>query len=149
MSFIEKKVITYSKSTIFIQAMHKLFVQYSGYQVHFESRFKKELKKLLGGIFAKIVLKRTFPYVFYTTPFKWWVILPVLNSFRKKNEIGNIICSQQKIQVVHVIDFNRHYLTCTNHAYIIHYIITLDTRYLLKTGYRLKFNSVQKCSVHQ
>ena len=94
MSFIEKKVITYSKSTIFIQAMHKLFVQYSGYQVHFESRFKKELKKLLGGIFAKIVLKRTLPCVFYTTPFKWWVILPVLNSFRKKNEIGNIICSQ-------------------------------------------------------
>ena len=44
---------------------------------------KKKKKKVLGGVFEKIVLKRTFPYVFYTTPFKWWVILPVLNSFRK------------------------------------------------------------------
>ena len=88
MSLIEKKSDYLLLKVLYLyKPCINYFCSIQGTRCILKADSKKNVKKLLGGIFAKIVLKRTFPYVFHTTSFKWWVFLPVLNSFRKKMEL--------------------------------------------------------------
>ena len=82
MSFIEKKK---GLLTLKVLYLYKPCINYL---------FSIQGTRCILKVDSKKNKKNYFPCVFYTTPFKWWVILPVLNSFRKKNEIGNIICCQ-------------------------------------------------------